>query len=141
MTTLASSTFALQAPARDRAAARRAARSQLKEMSKVWNAQGGLLNLAQGALVLGVSAKRVHELVRFGKLEKFEFLGRPYVSLNQVCKRADQDLKAGRPRRSVGQRVIMTAKVFAKADSLQARAVAVPESNSRRKQRKKRNDR
>ncbi len=137
MTTLASSTFALQAPARDRAAARRAARSQLQEMSKVWNDEGGLLNYAQAALVLDVSTKRVSELVKFNKLEKFEFLGRPYVSLDQVCERADQDLKAGRPRRSLGQRVVTTAKVFANADSVQARAVAVPESKARRKQARK----
>jgi hypothetical protein len=137
MTTFASSTYALQAPTRDRAAARRAARSQLEEMSKAWKVHGGLLNYAQGALTLGVSTKRVHELVRLGKLEKFEFLGRPYVSLNQVCERADQDLRAGRPRRSLGQRIAATVKVLANSDSVQARAVAVPGPKARRKQERK----
>jgi predicted XRE-type DNA-binding protein len=137
MSTLTSSTFALRAPAPDREAARRAARSQLQEMSKVWNEQGGLLNYAQAALVLDVSTKRVSELVRLEKLKKFEFLGRPYVSLNQVCERADQDLRAGRPRRSIGQRVANTVIVLTKTDSVQARAAAVPGPKTRRKKERK----
>ncbi len=55
----------------------------------------GLLNHAQAALVLGVSVKRIGELVRLGKLTRFDFFERTYVSMREVCQRDDEELKAG----------------------------------------------
>ena len=53
----------------------------------------GLLNCAQAGLVLDVSTQRVSELVRLRKLTRFEFFGRPYVSLREVGDRLAQQSK------------------------------------------------
>jgi len=120
MTTAASSTLALQAPRADRAAARAQAYAELQEMSEAMVREKGLLNYAQAALLLDVSTKRVSELVRTGKLKRFDFLGRAYVSMREVGERYQQDLKAGRPRRSVGKRAVASVKAALKADGAQA---------------------
>ncbi len=121
MTALASSTFALQSAPRERAAARREAHEQLQEMSDVMVREKGLLNYAQAALLLDVSTKRISELVRLEKLNHWVFLGRPYVSMIQVRERFQQDLKAGRPRRSIGKRVAASVKAALKTDRVQAK--------------------
>ena len=68
-------------------------------MSAAMVAEHGLLNHAQAGLLLGVSKKRIGELVRLGKLKRFDFLGRTYVSVREVRERYHQELKAGRPKR------------------------------------------
>ena len=102
MSSIASSTLALQAQPADRAAARAQAYAELQEMSKAMVEEKGLLNYAQAALLLDVSTKRISELVRPKKLKPFDFLGRRYVSMREVGQRYQQDLKTGRPRRGVG---------------------------------------
>src|SRR5947209_18943796 len=121
MSEIASSTFALQAPPADRAAAREEARRQLKRMSDAMVEEKGLLNHAQAALLLDVSTKRVGELVRLGKLTDFTFLGRKYVSMREVSERNRQELKAGRPARPVGKRIAASLKAAVKHDALQVR--------------------
>src|SRR5438874_2329920 len=121
MSEIASSTFALQAPPADRAAAREEARRQLKKMSDAMVQEKGLLNHAQAALLLDVSTKRVGELVRLGKLKDFTFLGRKYVSMQEVWERNKQELKAGRPRRSFLKRAHASLRAAAKTDRNQAR--------------------
>src|SRR5437899_9789467 len=103
MSEIASSTFALQAPPADRAAAREEALRPLKKMSDAMVQEKGLLNHAQAALLLDVSTKRVGESVRLGKLTDFIFLGRKFVSMKEVDERSKQELKAGRPRRGIGK--------------------------------------
>ena len=120
MTAIASSTFALQAAPADRAAAREDARRQMKKMSDAMVEEKGLLNHAQAALLLDVSTKRVGELVRLGKLTDFTFLGRKYVSMREVRERDKQELKAGRPPRSIGKRVAASLTAAVKTDSAQA---------------------
>jgi len=134
MAGIASSTFALQSPPRERAAARLGALRQLQEMSAATVREEGLLNYAQAGLVLDVSTKRVSELVRLGKLTRFEFLGRTYVSLREVGDRLAQQIKAGRPKRSLGQRWSTTLKAVAHSDALQVAAEAFP-AKARRKRR------
>jgi len=134
MAGIASSTFALQSPPRERAAARRGALRQLKEMSEATMREEGLLNYAQAGLVLDVSTKRVSELVRLRKLTRFEFLGRTYVSLREVGDRLAQQIKAGRPKRSFGQRFSIAAKAVAQSDVAQVAAEAFP-AKARRKRR------
>lgn len=134
MTGIASSTFALQSPPRERATARRGALRQLKEMSEATMREEGLLNYAQAGLVLDVSTKRVSELVRLRKLTRFEFLGRTYVSLREVGDRLGQQRKAGRPRRSFGQRLSTALKAVAQSDVAQVAAEAFP-AKARRKRR------
>ena len=68
-----------------------------------------------------MSTKRVSELVRTGKLKPFDFLGRRYVSMLEVGRRYQQDLKAGRPRRSVGKRAVASIRAALKTDSAQAK--------------------
>lgn len=121
MTVTASSTLALQAPRADRAAARAQAYAELQEMSEAMVREKGLLNYAQAALLLDVSTKRVSELVRTGKLRRFDFLGRTYVSMREVGERYQQDLKAGRPRQSVGKRAVASVKAAFKTDRVQAK--------------------
>src|SRR5439155_18260416 len=121
MTIAASSTLALQAPRADRAAVRAQAYAELQEMSEAMVREKGLLNYAQAALLLDVSTKRVSELVRTGKLTRFDFLGRPYVSVRQVGQRYQQDLKAGRPRLSVGRKALVGLKAALKTDRVQAK--------------------
>src|SRR6266581_4200676 len=120
MTLTASSTFALQGTQADRAAAREQARLEMKQMSDAMVEEKGLLNHAQAALLLDVSTKRVGELVRLGKLTGFTFLGRKYVSLREIWERNTQELKAGRPPRSIAKRVAASLKAAVKTDSGQA---------------------
>src|SRR6266566_6921904 len=121
MTALASSTVALQAAPADRAAARREAYAELQKMSEAMVEEKGLLNYAQAGLLLDVSTKRISELVRLGKLKPFDFLGRRYVSMLEVGERYQQELKAGRPRRSVGKRAAASVKAALKTDRVQAK--------------------
>lgn len=81
----------------------------------------GLLNYAQAGLLLDVSTKRISELVRLGKLKRFDFLGRTYVSMRQVGKRYQQELKAGRPPQGIGKRAVAAIKVGLKTDKAQAK--------------------
>jgi hypothetical protein len=121
MTIAASSTLALQSPRADRATARAQAYAELQEMSEAMVREKGLLNYAQAALLLDVSTKRVSELVRTGKLTRFDFLGRSYVSMREVGQRYQQDLKAGRPPQSIGKRAAASIKAAFKTDRVQAK--------------------
>src|SRR5438552_15777210 len=116
MTIGASSTLALQAPRADRAAARAQAYGELQEMSKAMVEEKGLLNYAQAALLRDVSTKRISELVRLRKLKPFDFLGRRYVSMREVGQRYQQDLKAGRLRRAIGEREVARVRAALKPD-------------------------
>lgn len=119
--TIASSTFALQSSAEDRARARTQAAKEFQRMSDAMVEEKGLLNHAQAALLLDVSTKRVGELVRLGKLTDFTFLGRKYVSMRELQARNQQELKAGRPRRSLPKRIGASLKAAVKHDALQIR--------------------
>ncbi len=90
-------------------------------MSDAMVEEKGLLNHAQAALMLDVSTKRVGELVKLGKLTRFDFLGRTYVSMREIWERNRQELRAGRPARPVGRRVATSLKAAVQTDSLQAR--------------------
>jgi hypothetical protein len=102
-----------------RAQARAAARKELEKMSEVMTAERGLLNHPQAALVLGVSVKRIGELVRLGKLSRFDFLGRTYVSMAEVCKRDDEEIAAGARKRSKATRLVAGVKAALKTDGAQ----------------------
>ncbi len=90
-------------------------------MSDAMVDEKGLLNHAQAGLMLDVSTKRVGELVRLGKLTRFDFLGRTYVSMREIWERNRQELRAGKPPRPVGRRVVASLKAAVQTDSLQAR--------------------
>src|SRR5256885_17227084 len=117
MAAIASSTLALQAAPADRAAAREEARRQMERMSEAMVEEKGLLNHAQAALLLDVSTKRIGELVRLGKLTRFDFAGRTYVSMREIWERNKQDLKAGRPRRSLPKRIGASLKAAGQTES------------------------
>ena len=141
MAVAASSTLALHASRADRAAVRAQAYAELQEMSEAMVREKGLLNYAQAALLLDVSTKRVSELVRAGKLTRFDFLGRPYVSVRQVGQRYQQDLKAGRPRLSVGRKALVGLKAALKTDRVQAKlgGFAGPYVRARDREKKEKN--
>lgn len=90
-------------------------------MSDAMVEEKGLLNHAQAALMLDVSTKRVGELVRLGKLTRFDFLGRTYVSMREIWERNQQELRAGRPARPLGRKIAASLKAAVQTDSLQAR--------------------
>jgi hypothetical protein len=94
---------------------------ELDRMSQAMIDEHGLLNHSQAALVLGVSVKRICELVHFGKLRRFDFLGRTYVSVREVKQRRKDDVKAGRPKRTLMQNVVAAVKVAVKTDAAQVR--------------------
>lgn len=121
MTAITSSSFALQARESERAAARAQAYAELEEMSKAMVREKGLLNYPQAALLLDVSTKRVSELVRLGKLQRFDFLGRSYVSMREVGERYQEERKAGRPRRSFAKSAMASVKAALKTDKAQAK--------------------
>jgi hypothetical protein len=96
-------------------------RKELQRMSDAMVQEKGLLNHAQAALMLDVSTKRVGELVRLGKLRRFDFVGRTYVSMREIWERNKQELRAGRPPRPLGRKIAASLKAAVQTDSLQAR--------------------
>ncbi len=96
-------------------------RRELQRMSNAMVEEKGLLNHVQAALMLDVSTKRVGELVRQGKLTRFDFLGRTYVSMREIWARNRMELRAGRPLPALGRRVAKSMKAAVQTDSLQAR--------------------
>ena len=121
MTATASSTFCSDEKGSDRAAHKEEMRREVQRMSDAMVEEKGLLNHAQAALMLDVSTKRVGELVRQGKLTRFDFLGRTYVSMREIWERNRQELRAGRPPRPLGRRIIASLRAAVQTDSLQAR--------------------
>lgn len=107
--------------------------AELRQMSKAMIHHEGLLNHAQAALVLDVSARRIGELVELGKLTRFNFLGRTYVSVLEIHARRDSDLKAGRPPRTTAQRIKTTAKALTKVDPVQLGMFAVTPEPKKKK--------
>ena len=73
MTAIASSTFVLQSPPADRAAAREDAHAEFQRMSDAMVEEKGLLNHAQAALLLNVSTKRVENSLGLESLPIFRF--------------------------------------------------------------------
>ena len=118
---------------------REQARRELDAMSKAMVDEEGLLNHAQAGLLFGHSVKRVGELVRLGKLTRFDFLGRTYVSVREVRERYQQDLKAGRPKQGLAQRAVASVKAALKTDAAQAKlgGFAGPYEKEKLKQKRK----
>jgi len=108
---------------------------ELEEMSEVMVKEKGLLNVPQTAILLDVSRERVYELMELGKLTRYEFTGRTYLSYSEVQERREQDIKAGRPRRSALERVVVGIKAAAKTDKMQAKqgGFAGPVEKAKRK--------
>lgn len=107
--------------------------AELRQMSRVSTREEGLLNHVQAGAVLEVSARRVAELVELGKLTRHNFLGRTYVSVREVLERRDADVKAGRPPRSIGQRIRAAARVIRNYDTVNAAIdVVTPEPKKRK---------
>jgi hypothetical protein len=106
-------------------------------MSRAMVEEAGLLNHPQAALLLGVSTRRIGELVDFGKLTRFDFLGRTYVSMREVREREKMELRAGRPRRGVITRAKASIKAALKTDAVQVRQGGYAGPFEREKARKK----
>jgi len=121
---------------------RHAARSagllaELRQMSRVSQREEGLLNHAQGAAVLEVSTRRIGELVELGKLTRYDFLGRTYVSVREILERREADVKAGRPSRSIAQRIRAAARVVGNYDPLNATIDVITPEPKKRKRRER----
>jgi hypothetical protein len=140
MTATASSTLSSSASAEERASSKAEMRRELQRMSDAMVEEKGLLNHAQAALMLDVSTKRVSELVKQGKLTRFDFLGRTYVSMREIWERNRLELRAGRPSRPLRRRITASLKAAVQTDSLQARlgGYAGPYEKAKHKEAKKR---
>ena len=119
MTTAASPTLGSAVSVRE--ASKEEMRRELQRMSDAMVKEKGLLNHPQAALMLDVSTKRVGELVRQGKLTRFDFLGRTYVSMREIWARNQVELRAGHPLPPLGRRIARSIKAAVQTDSLQAR--------------------
>jgi hypothetical protein len=72
----------------------------------------------------GWNASRMGHLDRktgLGKLKRFDFLGRTYVSVREVRNRYREELKAGRPKRPIVERAVASVKAALKTDAAQAK--------------------
>jgi hypothetical protein len=95
---------------------RRGLLEELREMSQAMQAEEGLINHAQAALILEVSTRRIGELVETGKFRRFEFLGRTYVSVREVLERRESEVKNGRPPREGFAKVKTAVGIVANYD-------------------------
>ncbi len=107
--------------AKDRSKRKAELGRELDDMSAVMVREEGLLNHSQAALLLDITPARLTELVNLGKLTRYDFLGRTYVSVKEVKNRREQDLKAGRPVRNLAQKVAVGIKAALKTDTVQAK--------------------
>ncbi len=114
--TAALETASENSPSPQRRLSKAEQRAELDRMGETMVEQGGLLNVAQAAIALDVSRERVYELLGLCLLKKFEFLGRIYLSFDQVKERRDADVKAGRPPRTLPQRIKANLKAAAQLD-------------------------
>jgi len=120
-------------PAKKRKASLKSILKEFEDMSKMMMGEEGLLSPSQAGLVLEVSARRVSELVELGKLTRYDFLGRTYVSAREVRARREMDLKAGRPARDTLGKLKMTAKAVAQFDAAQWAAIATHKEPKKKK--------
>jgi hypothetical protein len=92
---------------------------QFQEMSEEMVRQKGLLNVIQAATYLEVSRERIYELMERNILRRYEFLGRVYLSFQEVHDRRRADIKSGRPKRSLVKRIAVSLKAATQTDSVQ----------------------
>ena len=85
-------------------------REELERMGEAMIQEGGLLNVMQSAAFLDRSRERIYELMELKILKRFEFLGRIYLSFDEVKARREADVKGGRPARTFPQKVKATLK-------------------------------
>jgi len=89
---------------------------ELEAMSEVMVREKGLLNVQQTAILLDVSRERVYELMELGKLHRYEFTGRVYLSFAEVQGRREADVKSGRPPREGFAKVKKAVEIVANYD-------------------------
>lgn len=137
MTASAIDASALPITAPPKKSAREMTKAQLQRevetMSETMVEEQGLLNHAQAGILLDVSTRRIGELVELGKLKRFDFLGRTYVSMREVRERREMDLKAGRPRRNLAQYLVVGVKAALNADAGQLKQGGYTEYAARQK--------
>jgi excisionase family DNA binding protein len=97
----------------------------IREFMRLSTSEEGLLHPAQAALVLDVSNQRVLELIETKRLRSWEFWGRKYLSARELVARRASDVKGGRPKRTVAQRLVSSAKHLAMNDSAQVASAAL----------------
>jgi hypothetical protein len=97
----------------------------IKDFIELSREEGGLLLPAQAALVLDVSRVRVFQLLDAGLLASWDFFGKRYLSVHQLQSRRESDVKAGRPKRTLAQRVVGTGKSLSHLTGAQMIAAAV----------------
>jgi hypothetical protein len=119
----AASTKALEGSVSRRAEQERLAlaREELDAMSRAMVEEKGLLNFQQGATLLGVTRQRVYEMSMTGILRRFTYCGAHYVSYREVLERRQADIKGGRPKRGLVERLAVSLKAATQTDRAQAK--------------------
>ncbi len=97
----------------------------IKDFIKLSKEEGGLLLPYQAALVLDVSRVRIFQLLDAGLLASWDFFGQRYLSVQQLQARRDADVKGGRPKKTLAQRVVGTAKSLSRTNAAQMISAAV----------------
>jgi hypothetical protein len=69
----------------------------LRNLRKLTTEKGGLVPIAGAATILGVTKQRVHELVKEGTLHPVEFLGKKWLSGEELLSFVKLQRDAGRP--------------------------------------------
>jgi hypothetical protein len=92
---------------------------EFQAMSEEMVRQKGLLNVIQASTYLEVSRERIYELMERKLLDRYDFLGRVYLSFKQVQKRRRDDVQAGRPKGSIARRIAVSLKAAVQTDPIQ----------------------
>jgi hypothetical protein len=100
-------------------------RRGLSEFMALSEKEGGLFLQSQAAVALDLHPSRIGQMIDAGILSAWDFFGKRYVSCRQVAARRVADVKGGRPRRTLGERIVATGKVLAKVDGPQLVSAAV----------------
>lgn len=71
---------------------------EAREMQLIQQTEG-LIGITDAADLLGLSRQRVHQIINSGRLGKYEFLGKLFLSLKAVREFQDLDRPHGAPRK------------------------------------------
>jgi len=83
----------------------------LKRMKEISATEGDLIPLAFAAKLLDLSRSRVDDLVRDGRLKRFDIDGHVFLSENSIIECAKIERKHGRPFKVPTVREVWTASV------------------------------
>jgi len=73
---------------------------ELKEMREQADEHGGLVPPLVAACLLDVSKQRVNDMINSGILHRYEWFGKPFISVKEVAAYVNSERRTGRPARN-----------------------------------------